>query len=92
MPRFLVRFPRPVTVIRVPAPGAQRRTYPITELPVHAPSAEAAKIHAIRVVQGDVDGMTVEDWQPPPPPAVEIIDSPPIVIDLLGGVLGHAAP
>ena len=92
MPRFLVKFPRPVTVIRVAAPGALRRTQTITELPVHAPSVEAAKIHAIRVVQGDVDGMTVEDWLPPPPPAVEIIDTPPITIDLLGGVLRHAAP
>lgn len=90
--RFLVRFPRPVTVVRVSGPGAPRRTQAITELPVHAPSAVDAQIHAIRVVQGDVSGMMVEDWLPPPPPTVEIVDTPPITIDLLGGVLRHAAP
>ena len=60
MPTFLVRFPQPV--VYQPDHPQARRT--ITDLLVHAPDALGAQMHAVRVVQGDVSGMTVDVFWP----------------------------
>lgn len=57
MPKFLVCFPHPV--IYQPQHLVARRE--VRELPVQAPSAADALIHAARVVEGDVNGATAHE-------------------------------
>lgn len=79
MPSYLVRFDRPV-IYQVGHPKAQCR---ITALPVRAPSAHAAEVHAYRVTQGEAEltVVEVEDFVGPPPDIETAPDPPPIQID-----------
>ena len=68
MPEFLARFSLPVRY----QPGHHKGERVLMELTVRAPDVMAAATHAVRVVQGDVSGMTVEPYDPlPTPPFVE---------------------
>lgn len=67
MPRWLVRFPR--TVIYQPEHPIARRE--VVTLVVSAPTAQGAVIHALRVVEGDVEGLTAE-------PFTGILGQPPL--------------
>lgn len=58
MPTFVVRFEKPV-IYRPTHPRSYRRVS-VTELPVHAPDADGAKIHALRMTAGDGGTITVE--------------------------------
>lgn len=61
MPEFRVRFLTPV----IYQAGHYKAEQRLSELIVRAPDATAAVTHAVRVVQGDVGGMTVEPYSPP---------------------------
>jgi hypothetical protein len=56
--KWLVRFPR--TVVYQPTHPIARRE--VVSLVVHADSAQGAVIHALRVVDGDVEGLTAEPF------------------------------
>jgi len=61
MPEFLARFQTPVLYNA----GHSKARW-LTELPVRAPDAPGALAHAVRVVQGDVTGLTVEPYEEVP--------------------------
>lgn len=56
--KWLVRFPR--TVIYQPDHPTARRE--LITLVVHAETAQGAIIHALRVVSGEVEGLTAEPF------------------------------
>lgn len=56
--KWLVRFPRMV-IYQPDHPTARRE---LVTLVVHADSAQGAVIHALRVVSGDVEGLTAEPF------------------------------
>lgn len=64
MPQFVVVFATPV-IYQPDHPTARRL---IDLLHVHAPTAEAAIAHGIRVVQGDVTGVTAHPLLATPVP------------------------
>lgn len=70
MPTWLVKFEKPV-IYRPTHPKPFRRVM-VTELPVYAPDAEGAKIHALRMTAGDggtiVVTMKKAGLQPDPVP------------------------
>ena len=57
MPTFVVKFEKPV-IYRPSHPKPYRRVT-VTELPVHAPTAEGARTHALRMTAGDGGEITV---------------------------------
>lgn len=68
--RWLVRFKTPVVYLQ-----GSRYARLVTELPVQAPDANGARVHAIRVTDGAieiVDVVAVTDDRVPLPPAVEV--------------------
>ena len=71
MARFQARFAAPV-VYQDGHPKARRM---ITDLVVSAPDLRQAEIHVIRVVSGDLTGMTIAPYipSPPTPPSIESI-------------------
>jgi hypothetical protein len=69
MPEFMVHFPTPV---RYQA-GHYKAEAHILQLHVRAPDATGALMHAVRVVQGDYTGATVEPYTAVPTlPPVEV--------------------
>ncbi len=72
MPKFLVRFPQPVTYL----PDHPKGRRIVTELEVSAPDAARAMIHAIRVVSGDVGTPVVEDQGDDSPRSQPYISTP----------------
>ena len=72
MPRFLVKFPQPVTYL--PDHPISRRV--VTELDVSAPDAARALIHAIRVVSGDVGTPVVAGADETSPSSQPFIPTP----------------
>lgn len=65
--RWLVQFPR--TVIYQPDHPIARRE--VVQLVVNSPTAQGAIIHALRTVEGDVEGLTAT-------PFTGMLGSPPL--------------
>jgi len=68
--RWMVRFATPVIYLL-----GHHRQRTVTELPVNAPDANGARVHAIRVTSGAVeitDIFALEEERVPVPPAVEV--------------------
>lgn len=80
--KWLVRFPR--TVIYQPDHPKARRE--LISLVVHATTAQGAIIHALRVVSGDVEGLTAEPFTGifGHPPLQEPLNDVPIEITVGG--------
>lgn len=83
---YLARFPTPV-VYQPDHPIARRE---VTELVVSAPTMHGAYVHAARVVQGDVSGMTIEPYIPVPvTPQGEVRPDPPPQLFEVGAVFAR---
>jgi hypothetical protein len=68
MPEYLVRFLTPVLYNA----GHSKAAW-VATLTVRAPDVTGALTHAVRVVQGDVGGMTIEPYvEHPVAPVIEV--------------------